>query len=47
MKPGRGLDLVKEAVAPTPSRDVRPEHLDRDLAVVLEIVGEKTFAIPP
>ena len=46
MKPGRGLDLVKEASGSHASRDVRPEHLDRDLAVVLEIVGEEDLRHP-
>ena len=46
MKPGRGLDLVKEASRSHTSRDVRPEDLDGNFAIVLEVVGEKNLRHP-
>ncbi len=37
---GRGLDLGEEAFGPDDSGELRPEHLERDLAIVLEVLGE-------
>ena len=37
---GGGLDLGQEAVGADHGGQLRPQHLHRDLAVVLEVVGE-------
>jgi hypothetical protein len=37
---GDGLDLVQEPLGADQGRELRPQHLDGDLAVVLEIVGQ-------
>ena len=38
--PAATLDLAQEALAAEGGRQLRPEHLDGDLAVVLQVVGE-------
>ena len=40
-QPRRELDLAQEALGPERLADLGLEHLDRDVAVVLEVVGEK------
>ena len=37
---GGGLDLGEEALGADDGGELGPQHLDRDLAVVLEVVGE-------
>ena len=37
---GDGLDLAEEPLGADDGGELRPKHLDGDLAVVLEVVGE-------
>ena len=37
---GDGLDLAEEPLGADHRRELRPQHLDRDLAVVLQVLGE-------
>ena len=40
LEPGRDADLAGEAVRAERGGELGTEHLDRDLAVVLEVVGQ-------
>src|SRR3954454_13993496 len=39
-EPGGDLDLASEALRPEERAELRPEDLERHLAVVLEVVGQ-------
>ncbi|MBI4421882.1 MAG: hypothetical protein HY560_13745 [Gemmatimonadetes bacterium] len=43
---GRDLDLAQEPLGSHRERQLRLEHLERDLAVVLPVVGEVNDRIP-
>jgi hypothetical protein len=40
MQPGGDLDLPQEPLRSQRGGELRPQHLDRDLSVMLEILGE-------
>ncbi len=40
LQPGGDLDLAAEALGTERGGELRAEHLDRDLAIVPEVVGE-------
>ena len=39
-KPRGDPDFLQEPVAPDRGRELRPQDLDRDLAIVLQVVGQ-------
>ena len=41
LQSGDHLDLSRESIGRSARRDLRQEHLDRDLALVLLVVGEQ------
>ena len=47
LQPGRDLDLAQEALRAHRGGQLRAKNLDRDVAVVLEIVGQIDVAMPP
>jgi hypothetical protein len=47
LKPRRELDLSEEALGPERGRQFRAQHLERNRAVVSEIVGQKHRGQPP
>src|SRR5439155_9322041 len=44
---GRDLDLAQEALGPDRSAEIRSEHFDGYLAVVLQVQGEMNRGHPP
>ena len=47
LEPGGDLDLAEEALGAERGGQLRPEDLDRDLAAVLQVLGEIHVAMPP
>jgi hypothetical protein len=47
IEPSRDLDLAKEPLGAKGGGDGGLHHLEGDAAIMLEVVGEVTAAIPP
>ncbi len=47
LQPGGDLDLAEEPVAADGDGELRPQHLHRDFAVVLEVFGQIDRGHPP